>query len=682
MMAQNSKDNPTLVNAPSSRAMHPLLESPFDPVMADNIASSELSPPLSVRSGWSSPNRESPMISPRLASQSGPYCVVLPDSVQQIEQSGISIDESVDVDTDSDNNSTADFESTKEANGIPTEPLDEAPIEEEATRKNYDIHEPLEVPFLSVQTDNFREVSVMSDCVGPRVVDPEENNTGRANYLSNQEPTLIQSPDRQDALYQADNVTPARKPDPDGHRLGHVIASAHSGKSILRSDTDHTTPTDNTSARKMRGVDPSLVSVSEDSALWIAEKEQDSDNYASFSRNIESSDEGENIDDVEEDKHFNTSSESNHKVPSGTSKQVSDRDIGHPEDDGLTAMLNHSSDRRGVVRVTVHRTNLRSPLGIGVREKAGFGIVVDHIRGDSIFKPTKIQEHMLLVSINGNKCCNMTKEEAVKCLKSCGEVISLEAEQLAGGSVETMEPSLLSKAPFAVTQKSLVQVNVSKPQANSKMGLSIANKVIGRRTMPIIFDITPGGLCDKTQLRANMQLLSINNMHCPDRIVASRLLQKCSPGEISIVAGPTNLLSVTVHKERPDSKVGLALRHHPELGFVVDSIYSDSLFAGTDLKTNMKVLMVNGIFTEDLESNQVLKLVSHAENVLTIVAEPRQGVPITLSTAPEPISQTTYSRHPMPPQPLQRPLETTVTTAPSIMAGSQPPAGALDGGEW
>jgi len=83
-----------------------------------------------------------------------------------------------------------------------------------------------------------------------------------------------------------------------------------------------------------------------------------------------------------------------------------------------------------------------------------------------------------------------------------------------------------------------------------------------------------------------------------------------------------------------------------------------------------------------LESNQVLKLVSHAENVLTIVAEPRQGVPITLSTAPEPISQTTYSRHPMPPQPLQRPLETTVTTAPSIMAGSQPPAGALDGGEW
>ncbi|CAB9513642.1 Polyubiquitin (Fragment) [Seminavis robusta] len=81
-------------------------------------------------------------------------------------------------------------------------------------------------------------------------------------------------------------------------------------------------------------------------------------------------------------------------------------------------------------------------------------------------------------------------------------------------------------------------------------------------------------------------------------------------------------VTVTVTKPTPDSKVGIAIKRHDDLGFLIDSISSTSLFARTGLESGMRILSINGRpINLNMPSKEVLSLLKTAPSRVTLVAE-------------------------------------------------------------
>lgn len=463
------------------------------------------------------------------------------------------------------------------------------------------------------------EISVLSEDMKPRAdpspsrFDPEENNSGKARYRMDQNPTLI-------VLSNDDNrrgrtVESMRKPDPDGQTLrsDNVDTSVQElspTRSNTTEDTEHTARTSNANFRRTRAVDPSITTPS------ICEESTGDETYDT--RQIEDYYHGGQNDD---DDYFG--------------------------DEGSEFELNAAALPQDVVSVS------SDPPDVSLLQ-------MEHPK-----EPTPV-----VIKSNYQRAEPPTTTYPNR---------SPRAIPVAS----TKAPASMMKISVSRSPDGIVNTFITKTKPNSKVGLSIANQLVKGRTLPIILAVASDGLCVNTPLQKDMTLFTIGGIHCIGRDEAIGML-KAGTGVIPIVAGPSHLVAATVIKARREARVGISLRRQPDVGLLVDSIAPNGLFAHTEIKLGMKILLINGQRTAGLESAEVFGIISQAEQNLTLVAEP-----IDKPAASRSSRRTSAGNIPQPKQQARSqqqrgsqsaaPKEAAVGIAPTE---SKPPSGAPTGGDW
>ena len=335
------------------------------------------------------------------------------------------------------------------------------------------------------------------------------------------------------------------------------------------------------------------------------------------------------------------------------------------------------------VTVTACKPEPDSPLGIGLKQRVGGGILIDQIRPGCVLSGTELRAGMHILFINGVDCANVTKEHAVAMLRSTfGKVtIVAEKEQVADKARLVQVPKPV-KAPASRNEiipcKSggpVVSVVITKAAPNARVGLSIAQQRIDGRSVPIIIGVSDDGICANTPLKSSMAILCIAGVQCYGRDDAIALLQNAL-GDITIVAGPPHVVSATVDKTGRCTQLGIALKQQAGVGTLIDWISPSGTFADSGLKKGMRILLVNGVNTELALAADILSMISNVRERVTIVAEPMLNGNHNAPQIDKPNSNALGASPIVPKEPSK--LATTNTG----LAKLGPPPGCPEGGEW
>ncbi|CAB9507347.1 expressed unknown protein [Seminavis robusta] len=311
---------------------------------------------------------------------------------------------------------------------------------------------------------------------------------------------------------------------------------------------------------------------------------------------------------------------------------------------------NNNSSNGKIISVTATKASRDSRVGIAMRRKDGVGFCVDSIAPTSIFANTELQQGMKVLTINGVSIQqSMSSQQVLSLLVNAESKVTIVAEKADNNGAAAMRNSSTSNNHHGSNHNSVnnhhgnnVSVTVTKPTPSSRVGISIKRyDGIGF----VVESIAPGSLFEPTELKKGMKVLSINGVPIQLSMQSEEVLVllTSAPTNVTIVAERTNHRSshnsshmntssssspssphvtVSAMKPTPNSRVGVAMKRHEAIGFLVESISPGSLFAPTELKAGMKIISINGTTVEtQMQSQQVLSLLTTAPSLVTIVAE-------------------------------------------------------------
>ena len=270
-------------------------------------------------------------------------------------------------------------------------------------------------------------------------------------------------------------------------------------------------------------------------------------------------------------------------------------------------------DQNGTVTVTANKPYPDTRTGLGLRTKAGVGVVITSFKTYSIFNGTNLKVGMQILRANGQDCSTKSAEYVAALLRSTGGDITIVARDASSEMMETGGVMLQTDLP-------LVTVHATKPNQQTKVGIGVEGRPLGNGTTgPVISSIRPNGLLAHTSLEVGMRVLSINGVSCRDQHDTVDML-RMAQGTLSIMAGPLRMVAATVTKATVDTKVGLGMRKQRGV-VVVSGLPAGGLFAETALKEGMRVLQVNGELVDNLQLDEVLSIIASSEGAVTVLAE-------------------------------------------------------------
>ncbi|CAB9512650.1 expressed unknown protein [Seminavis robusta] len=282
----------------------------------------------------------------------------------------------------------------------------------------------------------------------------------------------------------------------------------------------------------------------------------------------------------------------------------------------------------GSVTVTATKPTVEAKTGVGLANRRGVGVVITSLKSYSIFTGTNLRDGMKILQVNGTNVEHETAEHIAMLLGSIIGDVTIVATNLYdddGGG----------RTAVAVAEFHLTTVVINKPSQEAKVGLGITNKHTEYgTTVPLISNIAADGPCAQSALRVGMRMLSVNGIGCRGQHDTIAMLRVAPAGPMTIVAGPTKMLMANVTKATRDTKVGLVMQRKNDK-LIVTGLPASGLFCKTDLQVGMRVLRINGIEVDALDTTeQVLQIIASAEGNVAVVAE--HVAPKAVTAAPGP----------------------------------------------
>ena len=210
-----------------------------------------------------------------------------------------------------------------------------------------------------------------------------------------------------------------------------------------------------------------------------------------------------------------------------------------------------------------------------------------------------------------------------------------------------------------------VVATATKETPDSKTGIKFIRAANGTI---IINGLSEGSLFEASALKAGQEVVSINGTSCQGKTTkeAADMIRQAE-GTITIVAQSAPVKAVPVQavpvtssparivatgtKQTKDSKAGIKFIQAADGTVVISGLSQGSIFEGSSLKAGQEVISVNDINCNGKASTDVVEIIRHAEGTVTIVAQ--EKAPVRVQHAARP-----------------------------VMASSNPPPGAPDGGVW
>jgi hypothetical protein len=168
-------------------------------------------------------------------------------------------------------------------------------------------------------------------------------------------------------------------------------------------------------------------------------------------------------------------------------------------------------------------------------------------------------------------------------------------------------------------------------------------KIAGKHPHILITAVTPGKLCSVTELRAGMELVSINDFAFPNGAAAIEHMRQTF-GTIAFVARKpapkipadirrlsdhetTEVICATVFKPTETTSVGMAVKGRSP-NIEITKISPGSLSSQTDLQVGMGLVSINGVFFQT--SSEAIDFLRQSVGTLRIIAVKYKTVSATI----------------------------------------------------
>lgn len=286
------------------------------------------------------------------------------------------------------------------------------------------------------------------------------------------------------------------------------------------------------------------------------------------------------------------------------------------------------------VTVTLQKANPDTKVGIGLGKSPGTGgVIITSIKEGGLAEGTALQNGMLIKSINGIDVTGKTPQDAVALLKDAPGSVTIVAERsspaasAAVASAPAASTPVVPVPPTTSSDPNTVTVTLTKDSPDTKVGIGLGKSASNGEV--VITSIKEGGLAEGTALEKDMQIKNINGVDITGKTPQDAVaLMKEAQGSVTIVAerqaapSSTNIVTVTLVKDSPDTKVGLSLGKSAANGeIVITNIKEGGLADGKGLKTGMLIKSVNGVNVAGKMPQDAITLLRNAPDAITIVAE-------------------------------------------------------------
>jgi hypothetical protein len=197
----------------------------------------------------------------------------------------------------------------------------------------------------------------------------------------------------------------------------------------------------------------------------------------------------------------------------------------------------------------------------------------------------------------------------------------------------TLHIATADAQPVGYNRPEFIFAKVIKPSIGASCGLFLK----GNEGRVYISRISEKGLFSKSNVRPGDRVISVNGISCLTAHKVAALIH-AAPTFVSIVLhnreGDPRLVSTSIPKPTRGTKVGFSLRNYRG-AIHVGRVDTTGLFAGSLLTPGQRCITINDVNCSLLRATDAAKVVANAENIVTIVSEPRQEWAIVLSCGNE-----------------------------------------------
>ena len=284
----------------------------------------------------------------------------------------------------------------------------------------------------------------------------------------------------------------------------------------------------------------------------------------------------------------------------------------------------------GIITGTVTKDSKDDKVGIILNQYTpGSPIFIKTLKGK--FGKTALRTGLQVVTVNGVDVSGKSSKFAANLLRDA----------------EAGEVTIVAKAPEAKkAQSDVITGVVTKASADSSVGITL-QKMAGDDGTMLIKAVIAGGLFSKTDLKAGMEVLTVNGQSVKGMSTkeAVDLLRNAGAGEVSITAKKSSAalpvekpkepepepidegiyesvstISGVVNKEEKTSKCGILFSQVGAGPVKIKTIRPDGLFAATGLSAGMEVVNVNGIVVKT--PKDAAKIIREAEGEVSVGVKP------------------------------------------------------------
>lgn len=263
-----------------------------------------------------------------------------------------------------------------------------------------------------------------------------------------------------------------------------------------------------------------------------------------------------------------------------------------------------SSAPQTQVTVTVTKPEKDSTIGLSLNYVDGGKIVARSILDDGLFANTELQAGFILLSVNDTIVKGMSTPQVMK--------LFVDSEP---GDITVVAEDV-----------GLRIHSIVKDGSTSKIGIGLKK----RNGSIVVSSIAEDGMMANSNIKVGQRLLGVNGVPCKSLSSREAIALFKELDALTVMTEDIGLISVTVKKESPDSKLGIGIKSING-NLIISTIAPDGLFANTDLKVATKLVSINAKDCDKLSKIEAIELFKAAEGSITVVTEDIGLISVTVT---------------------------------------------------
>ena len=197
----------------------------------------------------------------------------------------------------------------------------------------------------------------------------------------------------------------------------------------------------------------------------------------------------------------------------------------------------------------------------------------------------------------------------------------------------TLHIATADAQPVGYNRPEFIYAKILKPSVDASCGLTLKCS----KGIVVISRVSEKGLFSKSNVRPGDRVMSVNGISCRTAHKVAALIH-AAPTFVAIVLhnreGDPRLVSTSIPKPTRGTKVGVTLKNYRG-AIHVGRVDAAGLFAESLLTSGQRCITINDVNCSLLRATDAANVVANAEDIVTIVSEPRQEWAMVLSCGNE-----------------------------------------------